>query len=174
MQMEVTVKIQPGLAIGMLVSSAALTALVGAQATASSSQGQGPAGRVPSDSDRNVAAHEEMLPSAWSDILHHATDQAHRYFRPNASSSFALVPNMTKKVNVTFLDNTMFKGYDGSDFVQIGQYRILTRLCFITETEGQSLHNVDGIIGFEGGSLFTESRSMPRANADGLGLSGVT
>ena len=103
-------------------------------------------GRAPSD-ELGEAIPEQMLARPWNDIRHHAADRVHRFFRPKESSSFRIIPG-THKVNVSFLDDTMFKGYDGSDFVELGQYRISTRLCFITETEGRSLWNVDGILGF--------------------------
>jgi hypothetical protein len=98
----------------------------------------------------DVRVQDEMLyheTKAELSILNNAENGMHQWFVPKASTSFALVPR-SHKVNVTFLDKTMFKGYDGSDFVQVGQYSILSRLCFITETEGHSLFNVDGIVGF--------------------------
>lgn len=99
---------------------------------------------VRDDIDEEMLFHETK---AELSILNNAGNGEHTWFVPKESKSFALVPR-SHKVNVTFLDHTMFKGYDGSDFVQVGQYSILTRLCFITETEGHSLFNVDGIVGF--------------------------
>jgi hypothetical protein len=46
-------------------------------------------------------------------------------------------------------------------WLTVGRYSILTRLCFITETEGHSLTSVDGIIGFGLGSSPSHAHALP-------------
>jgi hypothetical protein len=69
-------------------------------------------------------------------------------FRPSESTSFQLVPH-AKPVNISFLDKSMFVGYDGTEFIRLASYGVYTRMCFITESHGPSFgEGVDGILGF--------------------------
>jgi hypothetical protein len=69
-------------------------------------------------------------------------------FLPDDSTSFQLVPH-AKPVNISFLDQSRFVGYDGTEFVHLASYGVYTRMCFITESHGPALgKGVDGILGF--------------------------
>jgi hypothetical protein len=72
-------------------------------------------------------------------------------FRPYRSSTFRWVGKGRRKaVNLTFLDRSTMEGFDGQDFVQLGSFRVLTRLGVIQSSESDTVSSsrVDGILGF--------------------------
>jgi len=83
---------------------------------------------------------------------------SHSIFHPSQSSSFKLVKK--GNVNVTFLDRSNLVGYDGEEFVQLGAYRPLTRMGFITDYNSAEFDDVDGILGFGWGGNFNRSASL--------------
>uniref|UniRef100_A0A7S0F2U4 Peptidase A1 domain-containing protein n=1 Tax=Hanusia phi TaxID=3032 RepID=A0A7S0F2U4_9CRYP len=69
-----------------------------------------------------------------------------RYFRPSYSSTFSLIK--LNNVNVTFLDNTNLRGYDGADMATLGRYSVMTRMGMIEHCNSRNFDDVDGILGF--------------------------
>ena len=69
-----------------------------------------------------------------------------RYFQPAASSTFDLIK--LNNVNVTFLDNTNLRGYDGADMATLGKYSVKTRMGMIEHCNSRNFDDVDGILGF--------------------------
>jgi hypothetical protein len=61
----------------------------------------------------------------------HSANPSHSKFHPARSSSFQLIK--LGNVNITFLDDSNLLGYDGSDFVRLGGYRVKTRFGLITD-----------------------------------------
>lgn len=61
----------------------------------------------------------------------HSDNPSHSKFHPARSSSFQLIK--LGNVNITFLDDSNLLGYDGSDFVRLGGYRVKTRFGLITD-----------------------------------------
>jgi hypothetical protein len=61
----------------------------------------------------------------------HSANPSHSKFHPARSSSFQLIK--LGNVNITFLDDSNLIGYDGSDFVRLGGYRVKTRFGLITD-----------------------------------------
>lgn len=53
-------------------------------------------------------------------------------------------------MNLTFLDGSRMEGFDGQDFVQLGPYRVKTRLAIIQSRNIDTFNprQVDGIMGF--------------------------
>jgi hypothetical protein len=51
-------------------------------------------------------------------------------------------------VNVTFLDNTNLRGYDGADMATLGKYGVMTRMGMIEHCNSRNFDDVDGILGF--------------------------
>lgn len=73
-------------------------------------------------------------------------NHAGRFFRPAASSTFSLIK--LDNVNVTFLDNTNLRGYDGADMATLGRYGVMTRMGMIEHCNSRNFDDVDGILGF--------------------------
>lgn len=69
-----------------------------------------------------------------------------RFFRPQVSSTFSLIK--LNNVNVTFLDNTNLRGYDGADMATLGKYKVETRMGMIEHCNSRNFDDVDGILGF--------------------------
>jgi len=69
-----------------------------------------------------------------------------RFFKPAVSSSFSLIK--LNNVNVTFLDNTNLRGYDGADVATLGKYQVETRMGMIEHCNSRNFDDVDGILGF--------------------------
>ncbi|KAJ1475212.1 aspartic peptidase domain-containing protein [Baffinella frigidus] len=69
-----------------------------------------------------------------------------RFFEPAASSTFDLIK--LNNVNVTFLDNTNLRGYDGADMATLGKYEVKTRMGMIEHCNSRNFDDVDGILGF--------------------------
>ena len=69
-----------------------------------------------------------------------------RFFQPSASSTFDLIK--LNNVNVTFLDNTNLRGYDGADMATLGKYEVKTRMGMIEHCNSRNFDDVDGILGF--------------------------
>jgi len=69
-----------------------------------------------------------------------------RFFQPTKSSTFSLIK--LDNVNVTFLDNTNLRGYDGADMATLGKYGVMTRMGMIEHCNSRNFDNVDGILGF--------------------------
>ncbi len=61
----------------------------------------------------------------------HSANPSHSKFHPARSSSFQLIK--LGNVNITFLDDSNLIGYDGSDFIRLGGYRVKTRFGLITD-----------------------------------------
>ena len=76
----------------------------------------------------------------------------HRGFRASLSSTFRAVGQQRGRndVNLTFLDGSRMDGLDGQDFVQLGSYRVQTRLGLIQSSSSETFtpRQVDGILGF--------------------------
>ena len=49
-------------------------------------------------------------------------DKWRRFFKPSSSSTFSLIK--LDNVDVTFLDKTNLKGYDGADMATLGKYKV--------------------------------------------------
>lgn len=62
------------------------------------------------------------------------------------SSTFSLIK--LNNVNVTFLDNTNLRGYDGADVATLGKYKVETRMGMIEHCNSRNFDDVDGILGF--------------------------
>ncbi len=48
-----------------------------------------------------------------------------------------LLPRLLDGVDLHYLDKTNFKGYDGQDFVTIGQYTVESRLGLLTQVKNR-------------------------------------
>ena len=69
-----------------------------------------------------------------------------RFFEPAQSSTFSLIK--LANVDVTFLDKTNLKGYDGADMATLGKYKVMTRMGMIEHCNSANFNDVDGIVGF--------------------------
>jgi len=88
----------------------------------------------------------------------HSSNPSHSKFHPARSSSFQLIK--LGNVNITFLDDSNLLGYDGSDFVRLGGYRVKTRFGLITDYNSAEFDDVDGILGFGWGGDFLKSAAI--------------
>jgi len=69
-----------------------------------------------------------------------------RFFEPSDSSTFSLIK--LDNVDITFLDKTNLKGYDGADMATLGRYQVMTRMGMIEHCNSANFNDVDGILGF--------------------------
>lgn len=74
------------------------------------------------------------------------TNHRGRFFAPSKSSTFSLIK--LANVDVTFLDKTNLKGYDGADMATLGKYKVMTRMGMIEHCNSANFNDVDGIVGF--------------------------
>lgn len=82
----------------------------------------------------------------WQPTGETYSNHAGRFFEPSSSSTFSLIK--LDNVNVTFLDNTNLRGYDGADMATLGQYGVMTRMGMIEHCNSRNFDDVDGILGF--------------------------
>jgi hypothetical protein len=82
----------------------------------------------------------------WQPTGETYSNHAGRFFQPSKSSTFSLIK--LDNVNVTFLDNTNLRGYDGADMATLGKYGVMTRMGMIEHCNSRNFDDVDGILGF--------------------------
>ena len=69
-----------------------------------------------------------------------------RFFGPAESTTFSFIK--LDNVDITFLDKTNLKGYDGADMATLGKYEVMTRMGMIEHCNSANFNDVDGILGF--------------------------